>query len=816
MKFTLTLLSFLSASSGLFSQQVTIRGKITDDNNKAIPFASIYIKNTTKGTSANSEGEYNLDLNPGTYEVQYKAVGYKQESRTLRLSTNLVVDVVLQTETYQLNNVIVKSGEDAAYAIIRKAIKKRKYYLEEVNAYSCEVYIKGLQKLLAAPKKFMGYDIQKAARENGLDSNRRGIVYLSESESKFSFERPDKVHEEMISSKVSGSNRAFSYNRASDIKVDFYQNIQDWGGLSNRPLISPIAENALFYYNYKYIGFTTENGETVNKIQVIPKRGYDACFQGYIYILENSWRIYGINLSITKKQNINFLDTLKINEQFFPVGEKLWMPSSVKFEFTGGLFGFKFGGYFISIYKDYDLNPSFTKKEFNEVLRITRGINKKDSAFWENERPVPLTEEEKTDYKKKAVLAQKRESKPYLDSLDNVNNKFKPGSLLLGGYHYRNRYKHEYYSFDPILGDIKFNTVEGYKLNYGASFRKRIDSLNNRFLVIAAKAGYGFSDHKFTGGANTSIPAGPFTLGFIVGSEVTDLNNSMPISPFINSLYSLFEKQNYEKLYQKQFISASLYTRITGGWKASALVEWANRTWLPNTSSFSFLDPVNRNYTSNNPLTPNRDIPLFPENRSFKIILRSTYDFSDKYENFPNGKRYLPSDYPTIGIDYTDGIKNFLGSDVDYSLLSADISKSNINMGVFGHTSFYIGAGKFLNNSNLYFPDYVQFAGNEVLFYKSGINNFLLLNYYNFSTYTQYIEGHLEHNFSGFILNKIPLIRKLKLQEIVDVNYLSTSSIKNYTELGFGLQYLNFRAVYGTSFNSGSKTNSGIRLGISF
>ena len=126
--------------------------------------------------------------------------------------------------------------------------------------------------------------------------------------------------------------------------------------------------------------------------------------------------------------------------------------------------------------------------------------------------------------------------------------------------------------------------------------------------------------------------------------------------------------------------------------------------------------------------------------------------------------RYLPSPYPTVGVSFTKGIKDVFGSDVDYSLLSADVSKSDISLGVFGRTSFYVGAGKFLNANSLFYPDYKQFAGNEILFSKVGINSFLLLNYYNFSTYTEYVEAHLEHNFSGFILNKIPLIRKLKLQ----------------------------------------------------
>ena len=817
MKLPFLLAVFILTSFNVFSQQITISGKITDEQNKAIPFASVYIKNTTKGTSANSEGEYTLQLKPGTYDVQYKAVGYKQESKKLQLNSNQTVNITLKIETYQLNDVVVKSGgEDPAYAIIRKAIKKRKAHLNEVNAYTCEVYIKGLQKLLAAPKKFMGFDVQKAARENGLDSNRRGIIYLSESESKYSFKKPDNVHEELISSKVSGSNRAFSYNRASDLKVNFYENIQNWEGLSNRPVISPIADNALFYYNYKYIGFSTENGETIDKIKVTPKRTYDACFQGYIYIVEDSWRIYGLDLFITKKQNINFVDTLKINQQFFPVSQNVWMPSSIKFEFTGGLLGFKIGGYFISIYKDYNLEPTFSKKEFAEVLRINKGTNKTDSTFWENERPIPLTQEEKNDYEKKAILAKKRESKVYLDSLDNENNKFNAEKFLLGGYNHVDRFDHKYYNLDPLLTAFKFNTVQGFALNYGASYSKQVDTLNNRYFYVGAKAGYGFADRTFTGSINGSVPLGSFTLGFSAGSDIIDLNNTQPVSSFVNSLYSLFERENYEKLYQKQYASASIYKRITGGWQASAGAEFADRKSLSNSSAYSFFNPGNKNYTSNNPLTPNQDAPLFPENQSFKIFLRTTYDFSDKYETYPSGRRYLPSPYPTVGVSFTKGIKDVFGSDVDYSLLSADVSKSDISLGVFGRTSFYVGAGKFLNANSLFYPDYKQFAGNEILFSKVGINSFLLLNYYNFSTYTEYVEAHLEHNFSGFILNKIPLIRKLKLQEIVDVNYLSTPTIKNYTELGFGLQYLNFRVMYGTSFNSDSNIKSAIRLGLSF
>ncbi|PWK77613.1 carboxypeptidase-like protein [Mucilaginibacter oryzae] len=809
----LILLSLFSSS--LFAQQFTISGKITDEGGRPVPFASIYIKNTTKGASANNEGNYQLRVNAGKYDIQYKAVGYAQQSKTVEVTADRVINIGLQTETYQLKDVTVHAGgEDPAYAIMRKAIKKRKSYLNEVKAYTCDIYIKGLQKLLAAPKTFMGFDVQKATNEAGLDSNRRGIVYLSESESKYSFIRPDQVHEEQVSSKVSGHNRAFSFNRASDMQVNFYENFENWEGLSNRPLVSPVADNALFYYNFKYIGTSVENGETINKIEVIPKRAHDPCFEGVIYILDDSWRIYGLQLYITKKANINFVDTLKVNQQFFPVNEKTWMNSSIKFEFTGGLFGFKIGGYFISIYKNYNLDPDLSKANFNEQLRITKGTAK-DSTYWEQARPIPLTGEEIIDYRAKDKLAKRRESKEYLDSLDKANNKFKPVNLLFTGIDTRNRYKKEYFHYDPLIGSMLYNTVEGLAIDYGAGYSKLVDTLNNRYFMLNGKLRYGFANHLFNGSTGAAIPLQRFTLGLNGGSDVVDLNNLAPMSAFVNTLHTLLAKQNFKKLYQKQFASASISGRITGGLQGSAGIEWANRKWLPNATSFSIFNPHGHQFTSNNPLVPDQDVPLFPENKSLTVNLRASYDFSNKYETYPSGRRYLPSKYPTISVNYTRGISNALGSDVDYDKISADISKTGISMGFYGNSSFFIGAGKFLNAKSVFYPDYFHFTGNEVFSYKPRINRFLLLDYYDFSTADKYLEGHFEHNFSGFITNKIPLIRKFKLQEIVDINYLYTPQLKNYAELGFGLQYLNIRAMYGISYHGGTEAKSAFRLGIS-
>ncbi len=818
MKFISGLFVFCLAAISAGAQTFILSGKITNDRGDAVPFASVYLQNTSTGTSANSEGDYKLRLAAGTYNLVFKAIGFNQQNQRITLSTNQELNVRLQTQVYALSEVAISAdAEDPAYAIMRKAIENRKRHLNETGNYTTDVYIKGLQRLLAAPKKFLGRDIEKIGQEIGLDSNRQGIIYLSESESKLSFMQPDNYREEMISSKVSGSNRAFSFNRASDIKVNLYENYQDWEGLSNRPIISPLAENALFYYRYKYLGSALENGFTINKIQVIPRRNADPVFRGSIYIIEDSWRLHSLNLMLTKEANINFVDTLQINQQFIPVGQKIWMPSSVKFDFTGGFLGFRFGGYFLAIYKNYDLNPSLNAKDFDEVLLITKQVNKKDSAYWAQARPVPLTGEETNDYRKKETLAAKRESKPYLDSLDQVNNQFKPLAFIIGsGYNPRNRFRKEFYRFSSVRNAVFYNTVEGFGLNYEASYNKKIDSLSNQFVSLTGKLRYGFSSNKLYGTISGSKPLGETNFNFSLGSDVLDLNNLGTISPLGNTINSLFYERNFMKLYEKKFAQASVSRRISTGLITSVSAELASRTSLENTSDFTFIDNQERQFTANNPLTPLTERELFPENQSVRIGLRATYEFGKKYATYPTGRVYQPSAYPKFGLTFTKSFANLFGSDTDFSFLSVDVSKADISVGLYGKSSFWLGAGKFLNANQLFFPDFKHFIGTQSLSYTPKINTFLFLDYYRFGTADQFFEGHFEHNFSGFISNKLPLIRKLKLQEIAGVNYLSTPVLKRYTEIYAGLQYLNFRVLYGASYREDKQTDQGFRIAYGF
>ena len=800
-----------------YAQSYQLTGLVMDESGNPVPFASIYKKDTPIGTAANSEGVFKLRLPSGGHELLIRAVGYKQAVEHVVIQQDTHIQVTLPTESYVLDEVVIGNGEDAAYAIIRQAIRNRRKHLNEAEPYTAKVYIKGVQRLLQAPKKFLGVDIDQISREIGLDSNRTGIVYLSESESKITVRPPDDFREEMISSTFSGNNRAFSFNRASDLKLNFYENHQPIiEGLSARPFVSPIADNALSYYRYRYLGSSEENGLTISKIEVMPRRKAEPLYQGDIYIVEDTWRIYGVNLQLTKESSVNIIDTLAIQQAFIPMESGQWHPSSIRFDFVGGLLVFRIGGYFAAVYSEYAPNPEIKRGIFNEVLRITEGVNERDTAYWTEHRPLLLTEEERLDYIRKDSLQRRRESKEYLDSLDRVSNRFKPIGFLTTGNTYRNRSNRTALSVDGLATSLLFNSVEGLALNYGVRYTKQVDTVLNRNFTLYGNARYGFANKRFNGYLGASFPLGKSTINLYGGSNVQDLNNRGSLPPLFNTISTTFFGRNYQKLYERAFGSVEWGYTLPHNVKLSTSAVWENRQWLPNSTDYTFWDRNRHHLTSNNPFAPDEDTPLFAENQAFNVSLALSYDFGTKYETYPHRRVYLPSKWPTLSVNYTRGIPNVFASAVDYDLLTANLYKTRMGLGLYGHLSFSLTAGTFLNNRQLYYTDYRHFNGTQTLISDQQLSTFLLLDYYQHSTARNFVEAHGEYNLSTILTSKVPLLRKLKLQEIVGFHYLNTTEVSHYGEVHLGLQWQNLRVIYARSFGSEAVLSGrdAIRIGL--
>jgi len=193
------LILFILCTNALTAQ---ITGKVVDTSGEPLPLVSIYVQGTSIGTTTNLEGIYQLNLAKGHYDIVYQFIGYETQVKSIQIDeSQQLVDIELAEQAFLINEVVVAAdAEDPAYRVIREAIRKRDYHNTLHEQYACEVYVKGYNKVLDAPEKIFGIDV--GDMDGALDSNRQGIVYLSESISDLYYSRPDNYKEVVTSSKI--------------------------------------------------------------------------------------------------------------------------------------------------------------------------------------------------------------------------------------------------------------------------------------------------------------------------------------------------------------------------------------------------------------------------------------------------------------------------------------------------------------------------------------------------------------------------------------------------------------------------------------
>src|SRR5215831_12664970 len=318
-----------------------VSGRVLDEKNNPLPYASLFVKEISKGTTSNQEGRYALDLKPGNYTIVVQYVGYATLTKKIELGDNdIQLDLQLKPQELHLSDVVVKSSaEDPAYEIIRNAIKNRESYRAPLDSFTCEAYIKTLIKTRRLPKKILGQKIDSAEwKKMGVDSTGKGIIYLSESLTKIAYKKPDKIKLEVISGRESGTS-GYGFNFPTFI--DFYSNnIQVLGGqMAPRGYVCPIADGALNFYKYHFLGSYFEDGREINRIQVIPRRKYEPVFSGTIEITEGDWRIHSLDLVLTKESQLEILDTLEIRQIHSPIMQNIWRTKDQVVYFTFKKFG---------------------------------------------------------------------------------------------------------------------------------------------------------------------------------------------------------------------------------------------------------------------------------------------------------------------------------------------------------------------------------------------------------------------------------------------------------------------------------------------
>jgi Family of unknown function (DUF5686)/CarboxypepD_reg-like domain len=809
------LISFYSSSQ--------IRGTITDSKGNAMSFVNIYVQDTYTSTTSNDQGKFELNIKiPGTYVILFQYLGYKTEKKIVQAEKfPQTIDVVLVEEEIKLNEVVIDPKFNPAIEIIKNAIANRKANSNKTARYNADFYSKGIFRVKNLPKNILGQKLDLF--DDVIDSTRSGILYLSETVSKISFQKPDKMKETIVASKVSGNDNGFSFNNAASANFDFYENTVEF----NEKAISPIADNAFNYYKYKFEGsFTDENNHLINKIKVTPKRKNEPVMEGYIYIVEDSWAIYAIDLTITGVQmQTPALNTLTLKQNFsYNNINKIWIKNTQTIDFEAGILTLKMNGRFTYVFSNFGFPEKFEKKTFGaEVLKFEENANKKEDAFWNTIRPVPLTTEETNDYLKKDALQIKKKSQVYLDSIDVKKNKFGWMSPI-SGYTYSNTFKKWMLNYDGPLLNTTFNTVQGWTTAIGFSYTKTDEDrrINSR---INTQLNYGFAEDKLRGTASYFKKFNNKNYSTLIingGTTVNQFNGNQPITRIGNSLSSLLFVNNFMKLYEKNYVAFNFGREVINGLNMNIGLEYAERKTLWNTTEQRWIKSED-DYTSNNPLLPfDFETAAIEKHNLVKGSLNAQIKFGQEYWTRPDGKFNLGNNkYPTIFLGYEKGFaatnKNY-----EFDFVSARVTH-DLSIGNKGEMQMNLKGGKFFNGENISFVDYKHFNGNQTHIANGGsyLNVFNNLPYYAMSTNDSYFETHIEHNDKGYIMNKIPLFNKLQSQLVLGFHNLAVPNQKPYQEFTIGLDNLGygklrlFRVDYVRSYQNGYQGDA-IVFGLKF
>lgn len=818
----LTLCLALNADAGL------VKGKVKDANGEALPFATVYIQGSANGTSANANGEYQLYLDMGSYKITCQYIGFRQAFFSVSITGNETInhDFVLQDQSLEMKGVVIKANsEDPAYAIIRKAIARREYHLQQLRSFQSSIYLKGVLRNKTMGNTFMGMKVDSnSKKEMGLDSAGKGLLYLCEQEATY-YSQGNNEKTIIKSVRQSGNPNGLGMSQLPAVVTFYENNVVPIEGVTPRGFVSPISDNALHYYKYRFEGSFMENGYLINKITVIPKRDYEPLLKGTIYIVEDDWAIHSLSLLATTKSNMEMLDSLRIDQTHLPLKKDTWVIKNQVLHPHLVFLLFDVAGYFMTVYDGQKVNEPIPDSVFGSKVTSVyeKDANKKDTSYWTDKRPVPLETDESKDYSVKDSIRAVRESPEYRDSVRRKLNRVDIPDILTTGFTINSKeYKNSYSFSRGLVSIVNYNTVEGVSFTPHFATTHRIDT--GKRIVGEAAIRYGFSNThlnaiaKYYYQQSSKDWRGRYhRIGLQGGKYVFQYNPRSTITPLYNTIATLLRGYNYMKVYER-WDGAVFYERNYGnGFELKAKANFQKRLPLANTTHYTFSKKdVDR-------LTANYPLPLqwinWEEHNAALFKASVSYQPGYTYTQYPDYKTPQGSPLPTFTLSYEKGIPGILDSKTDFDKWRFSV-KDDVPLKLLGSLSYDIAAGGFLSKKYVSLPDMMHIADNRVFPAAPYLGSFQLAPYYKYSNLESlYGELHVEYYMKGLLTNKIPLLRQAKWYMILGNNTFYASQANYYTEafvsitnLGWKM-YRFLRVDFVQGWDNFSNTYTGIRLG---
>lgn len=836
----------------LAAQKTGINGSVLDQAGKPVSFATIGVEKTSLGTMANEEGKYRLDLLPGNYTVYFQCLGFQTVKKEVEVSNGAQeVNITLSEQVITTKAVTIASRvEDPAYSIMRKAIARAKVNKLMVDAYTAEVYIRGSGRIIDLP-----FLVRPLAKKNGIDEN---TVFFKETLEKIEFRQPNQYKERVIASR---STAGMLHVNQDFLKQDLYD-----PKMGEAP--SPLSPAAFRYYTFQYLGAFTDRGHEIFKIKVTPRRKGQNIWDGEIYIIDQTWCIHSAHLA-KSSNGFDMVLThtyAPVDGIWMPVQVKHEAKGTVLQITVDAVYNASIRKYKITknekLYADFQkleqqidekttevitkqpdesdlkkldkLDKKMMKKLAKEYIKekyfrrkknkapkeivpppsvqssmeytVDSNAERKDTAFWAENRLVPLTEMEEKSYIKLDSIQVVEDKK---DSLENAKNGKGVDLSFLGILMGKNYYfgkkdsigkrRPQVLRFFSPLGGLVYNAVEGYALDVEVWFKQALRQNQSRFrddrnyIQFGPKARYSFARNKVIGSGIFQYGEPKWVVEVAGGTDIRQVNNEDPMSFSLNSTYALLDTRHMIRLYESDFVRARFLRRLSGRIEAEGGLEWENRIPLTNSRLKNWRGK--ELFFESNEVT----MPYAASAVSGRSVLAKAFANVDWYpflesSLYNESQSFNSSSSPRIRFQAQHAVPSVFNSTMDFTQASLSYRHS-IQLTTSLQVELFFKGASMLRSKKFGQMDALHLFGNRTfLLNDRSVEQFRNLPYYYYSSSKFTLEGHLHLYRDDLILGWL-FPQSKKWREMVFVNAMANPNQPTFVEYGYGIDKL-FRILH--------------------
>jgi len=556
------------------------------------------------------------------------------------------------------------------------------------------------------------------------------------------------------------------------VSMDFYdENIQ----IMDRGYVSPISRSALLYYNYYFNDTIYQNGHKFYQLTYAPKNLRNPLFSGSFTVDAETYALTKIDAYISEKANLNFINGFRGSVVYQTDQDGNYFFDEQKVDINMSLFANK------------DSTTSYASKRLESVSSGNWLINK-TTSYSTSPR---LADVKAKDWKTQPEFAVDQLDAETYQSVDNlkkqpiVKNVDKVGGVALTSFFNMGKI-----DVGPVFDIYSTNKIEGNRITIPL---RTSEQMFERFSV-GGFLGYGTANKEFKYGANFDFQPGE-TDKFLFRFKYFNDYNLISQDRFLR-----FVKHNPNNKGNSNFIAVFTTKEKNPYLKEEKYLEGRIEYNAPSDIHLEASPYVNWNYA-----TPyvsfTKDRVPYDKYTNYGVLVDARFAFGQHYDRYFFDRIYYVDPIPVIDVGADIGRLSVPGMEDDlgfYARFHSSI-QGRILLGQM-FVNYMLNGGYLFGDAP--FDQLDLPVGSMSLGYAKF--RFNLLHHASFA-HNVYTNLHAHLNGGGVLLNRVPLVRKLKLREVVSLKvhygkltdsykgvfdlpeYYDNSKNAPYAEIGFGV-----------------------------